>query len=330
MLRLKDVSKTYKIGAFGGSDLVAVRDISFDVSPGEVVSLIGESGSGKSTIGKMILRLSSVTMGSITFDGEDISRFGKRRLRSYYRQVQGVFQDPFSSFNPIFKSDHLFALLRDAYFSGTSDTEWRSKVSDALEAVSLDPAQCLHKYPHQLSGGQLQRLLVARALLLDIRLLVADEIISMLDASTRVDVLNLLADLRRRTWVSSSSPMTCRSATTSVTGPSSSIGGVPSNSVPPKRCSAVRRTPTQKGCLRRCPRSITSGGPRQQTTSWWRCHQTPITRRVWSRSHPAISSPGSARRLHASRPANRRGNPPRRHDEKSCSAIVAGRGAGLW
>ena len=198
MLRLDDVFKTYKVGAFGGSELVAVRGVSFDVRPGEVVSLIGESGSGKSTIGKMILRLSSITSGSITFDGADISRFGKRQLRSYYGKVQGVFQDPFSSFNPVFKVEHIFGLLREGYFSGTSDSEWRSRVAAALEGVNLDPAQCLHKYPHQLSGGQLQRLLVARALILDIRVLVADEIISMLDASTRIDVLNLLADLRER------------------------------------------------------------------------------------------------------------------------------------
>ena len=198
MLTLERVSKTYKVGLFGGTDLPAVRDVSFSLQPGEVISLIGESGSGKSTIGKMILRLLSVNGGTITDDGTDIATLRGAALRSYYQTVQGVFQDPFSSFNPIFKADHVFGLIRGVYFGSASATAWQSQLEDALKAVSLDPAQVLHKYPHQLSGGQLQRLLIARALLLDTRYLVADEIISMLDASTRIDVLNLLGDLKAR------------------------------------------------------------------------------------------------------------------------------------
>jgi ABC-type oligopeptide transport system ATPase subunit len=162
------------------------------------VSLIGESGSGKSTIGKMILRLLRITSGAITLDGVDISRLEGAKLKSYYADVQGVFQDPFSSYNPIFKADRVFTMLRGQYFSGLSAAEWRTKLEASLEAVSLNPGDVLGKYPHQLSGGQLQRMLIARALLLDIRLLVADEIISMLDASTRIDVLNLLGDLKSR------------------------------------------------------------------------------------------------------------------------------------
>jgi peptide/nickel transport system ATP-binding protein len=198
MLRLEGISKAYRVGTFGGRELVAVRDVSLEVGPGEVISLIGESGSGKSTIGRMILRLTEVTSGQITFDGVDIAGFKGRRLRSYYASVQGVFQDPFSSYNPIFKADRVLEVLREAYFPGLDGRRWRDKVEASLAAVRLDPTQVLGKYPHQLSGGQLQRLLVARALLLDIRLLVADEIISMLDASTRIDVLNLLGDLKAR------------------------------------------------------------------------------------------------------------------------------------
>ena len=198
MLTLERVSKTYKVGLFGGTDLPAVRDVSFSLQPGEVISLIGESGSGKSTIGKMILRLLSVNGGTITHDGTDIATLRGSGLRSYYQTVQGVFQDPFSSFNPIFKADHVFGLIRGVYFGSASAADWQRRLEDALEAVTLDPAQVLHKYPHQLSGGQLQRLLIARALLLDTRYLVADEIISMLDASTRIDVLNLLGDLKAR------------------------------------------------------------------------------------------------------------------------------------
>ena len=198
MLALDRVSKSYRVGTFGGAELVAVRDVSFAIEPGEIVSLIGESGSGKSTIGRMILRLAPVTAGAIAFDGTDVSRLKGRALRDYYRNVQGVFQDPFSSYNPIFKADRVFTLIRDAYFRGTRTPAWNEKVAESLGSVGLNPADVLGKYPHQLSGGQLQRLLIARALLLDIRILVADEVISMLDASTRIDVLNLLADLKAR------------------------------------------------------------------------------------------------------------------------------------
>jgi ABC-type oligopeptide transport system ATPase subunit len=198
MLSLERVSKTYRTGTFGGKELAAVRDVSFSVRPGEVVSLIGESGSGKSTIGRMILRLTPPTEGTIALDGIDVTTLERRALRSYYRRVQGVFQDPFSSYNPIFKADRVFTMVKDGFYPGVGRDEWQTKVERALEAVSLNAGDCLRKYPHQLSGGQLQRLLVARALLLDIELLVADEIISMLDASTRIDVLNLLGELKGR------------------------------------------------------------------------------------------------------------------------------------
>ena len=198
MLTLERASKTYRIGAFGGGRLVAVREADFSIAQGEVVSLIGESGSGKTTIGRMILRLISVNGGRITLDGEDIATLRGPALRAYYRVVQGVFQDPFSSFNPIFKVEHVFSLLRGLHGGGQADDGWRRGVDEALASVGLEGGQVLHKYPHQLSGGQLQRVLIARALLLDTRFLVADEIISMLDASTRIDVLNLLGDLKAR------------------------------------------------------------------------------------------------------------------------------------
>ncbi|MFI6574320.1 ABC transporter ATP-binding protein [Nocardiopsis sp. NPDC050513] len=199
LLELEHVHKVYRTGAFGGGRTRAVRDVSLTVRAGEVVSLIGESGSGKSTLGKMVLGLSRPTEGRILVEGTDIAtirRFAARK--EYYRRVQGVFQDPFSCFNPIFKADRVFGMVRGSYFPEVSDADWRDRVLSALGTVRLDPGNVLDKYPHQLSGGQLQRMLIARALLLDIRLLVADEIISMLDASTRIDVLNLLADLKER------------------------------------------------------------------------------------------------------------------------------------
>ena len=198
MLQVERANKVYKVGTFGTQALHAVCDVSFDVRRGEVVSLIGESGSGKSTLGRMVLRLISITSGSITFDGADVAELRRHGLRDYYRQVQGVFQDPYSSYNPIFKVDRTFDAVRGSYFGGTTDADWRDKLRRSLEAVGLNAGDVFGRYPHQLSGGQLQRLLIARALLLDIDLLIADEIISMLDASTRIDVLNLLGDLRER------------------------------------------------------------------------------------------------------------------------------------
>ncbi len=196
MLSLKNVSKIYKIGTFGNKELHAVSDVSFDLADGEVVSLIGESGSGKSTIGKMILRLISISKGTITLNGEDISKGPP--LKEYYRHVQGVFQDPFSSYNPIFKADRIFSIIHEEFYPQVKNSEWQERVEATVNSVGLNAKQVLNKFPHQLSGGQLQRFLIARALLLDIRFLVADEIISMLDASTRIDVLNLLADLKKR------------------------------------------------------------------------------------------------------------------------------------
>jgi len=198
MLKLDNISKVYKVGTFGGKELRAVSNISFDVKDREVVSLIGESGSGKTTIGKMMLRLISISSGAIIFNGADISTLKGRALKEYYRNVQGVFQDPFSSYNPIFKADRVFRTIREEFFPQITGREWNDKVEGSLRAVGLNPGDVLEKFPHQLSGGQLQRFLIARALLLDIQFLVADEIISMLDASTRIDVLNLLADLKSR------------------------------------------------------------------------------------------------------------------------------------
>lgn len=198
MLELDNISKIYRVGTFGGKELRAVNDVSLDVGEKEVVSLIGESGSGKSTIGKMILRLLSIDSGAIRFQDVDISTLKGEALKSYYRQVQGVFQDPFSSYNPIFKADRIFEIIREEFFPECNGSEWKDRVEKSCQDVGLNPGDVLNKFPHQLSGGQLQRFLIARALLLDIQFLVADEIISMLDASTRIDVLNLLADLKSR------------------------------------------------------------------------------------------------------------------------------------
>jgi len=198
MLKLDNITKIYRTGTFGGGEFKAVKNVSFDMRDGEIVSLIGESGSGKSTIGKMILRLIPTSSGRILFDDKDVSLIKGDAVKEYYRYVQGVFQDPFSTYNPIFKADRIFSVLHEEFFPEMPKSEWSGRVETALKSVGMNPAHVLNKFPHQLSGGQLQRFLIARTLLLDTKFLVADEIISMLDASTRIDVLNLLGDLRAR------------------------------------------------------------------------------------------------------------------------------------
>ena len=178
----------------------AVRDVGFAVAPGEVVSLIGESGSGKSTIGRMILRLIAVNGGRITYDGTDIvDAHVAAALRAYYRERPGRLPGSVQLVQPDLQGRprlrHRARHVSPAVGAGGT---WDERVDEALASVGLEAGQLLHKYPHQLSGGQLQRLLIARALLLDTQVLVADEIISMLDASTRIDVLNLLGDLKAR------------------------------------------------------------------------------------------------------------------------------------
>ena len=124
MLKLENVSKAYRVGTFGGKELRAVSNVSFEVGEGEVVSLIGESGSGKSTIGKMILRLISISSGKIYFKDKEISTLKGSDLKTYYQSVQGVFQDPFSSYNPIFKADRIFQAVKQEYFPDIPSAEW--------------------------------------------------------------------------------------------------------------------------------------------------------------------------------------------------------------
>ncbi len=116
MLEIRDVSKVYRTGTFGGELKLVLRRVSFNIDRGEVVSLIGQSGSGKSTLGKIILRLTPLSAGSVNFEGTDISTWAKGQLRDYYRHVQGVFQDPFSSYNPLYKADRVFEMVRSVYF----------------------------------------------------------------------------------------------------------------------------------------------------------------------------------------------------------------------
>ncbi|ASJ03382.1 peptide ABC transporter [Thermococcus profundus] len=198
LVKVEHLTRIFKSGLIGGFQIKAVDDVSFNIREGEIISLVGESGSGKTTIGRIILRLLPPTSGRILFKGEDIMKFDKKRLKSYYKQVQAVFQDPFASFNPVYPIDRVFDMVFDSFFPETGRGERDELIAKSLEDVGLNPDEVLGKYPHQFSGGQLQRILIARALLVEPSLLVADEAVSMLDASTRIDILNLLGEVRDR------------------------------------------------------------------------------------------------------------------------------------
>ena len=142
MLQLDGVTKVFKAGLLGKTETRAVADVGFTVQPGEVVSLIGESGSGKTTVGRLILGLTAPTAGSITFSGTDISTLGRRGLRDYYAHVQGVFQDPFSSYNPVYKVDRVLGMIRSSYLPGLSGTEWTTSCGSRWRRSRSSPQTC--------------------------------------------------------------------------------------------------------------------------------------------------------------------------------------------
>jgi peptide/nickel transport system ATP-binding protein len=175
----------------------AVEDTSLALYPGHALALVGESGSGKTTMARMLARLYDPTAGELLFRGRPVNVRGKRDLRAYRRHVQIVFQDPFSSLNPIHNVRyHLSRPLR-LHGHAHNATEEREQILALLNRVSLSPAeQFIQKYPHQLSGGQRQRVAIARALAARPEVLLADEPVSMLDVSIRLDILNLLLRLK--------------------------------------------------------------------------------------------------------------------------------------
>ncbi|HEX3516513.1 MAG TPA: ABC transporter ATP-binding protein [Trebonia sp.] len=189
------LGKDFNLGR--GSVLHAVRNVSFGLYRGAVVALVGESGSGKSTVAKLLAGQERRTHGTITLDGKPIDVHGSRAFRQYKREVQYVFQDPFSSLNPVHPVG--YTLARPVKLHQPEVKDVHRAVTALLEQVRLTPAaQFIEKYPYELSGGQRQRVSFARALAARPTVLLADEPVSMLDVSIRLEMLNLLDDLRSR------------------------------------------------------------------------------------------------------------------------------------
>lgn len=193
LLSVRELGVTYALG--GGVALRAVEDVSFDVARGEALALVGESGCGKSSIAKAVLQLHPVSAGKVVLDGRDLALLARRELRETRRSLQMIFQDPIASLNPRRRvRDILEAPLR-IHGIGTSE-ERRTRVERVLALVHMDPAAVLDRYPHEFSGGQCQRLSIARAIILEPSLLVCDEAVSALDVSVRAQILNVLNELR--------------------------------------------------------------------------------------------------------------------------------------
>lgn len=204
LLSVRNLSKHYGGGRrLLGRNLRPVRavdGISFDIAPGEVLGLVGESGSGKTTVGRTVLQLHQPTSGEILFDEEDIARASPARMRQLRGQMQMIFQDPFSSLNPRARVETIIGEGVDL-LGRFPAAERRERVISLLHKVSLSPEH-LRRFPHEFSGGQRQRLSIARALAVEPRLIVADEPVAALDVSIQAQIMNLIADLQQETGVS--------------------------------------------------------------------------------------------------------------------------------
>ncbi len=193
ILQCEKLTKSFTSGLIRTKCCDAVKNVTFDVEKGEIVALVGESGSGKTTVAKLILRLIKPTSGRILFHGRDLSSYERR---AYYREVQAIVQDPYSAYNPFYKVDRVLEEIFSLYKDGFTPEKREEIISSTLKRIGINPEEILGRYPHQLSGGQLQRFLIARPLMINSELVVADEATSMLDASTRASILNLLLSLK--------------------------------------------------------------------------------------------------------------------------------------
>lgn len=204
LLELNHVSKTYSRGLINAKSNVALQDITLTLKEEDptILTVAGESGSGKTTLAMLLLGFITPTTGQIIYRGRDITTLKGAERMAFRREVQAVFQDPFAVFNPFYTVDHLLSVPIKQFRLATGAKQARAKMDEALTAVGLRPEDVLGRFPHQLSGGQRQRINVARALLLKPRLLIADEPVSMVDASLRASILETLRNLQRDHGVS--------------------------------------------------------------------------------------------------------------------------------
>ncbi len=199
LLEAVNVTKAFGGGLFDKTQTIALENFSFSISEEapSVTAIVGESGSGKTTAARLLLGLTSPTSGEVRYQGRSLEKLSRAEKKTFLSDVQTVFQDPFEVYNPFYKVDHVLETPIRNFKLASSKEDQRALMYNALEAVGLRPDETLGRYPHQLSGGQRQRVMVARALLLKPRIIIADEPVSMVDASLRATILESLLVLNR-------------------------------------------------------------------------------------------------------------------------------------
>jgi oligopeptide/dipeptide ABC transporter ATP-binding protein len=204
LLEARHVTKVFGGGLFDRTKTVALEDFSMtigDDSP-SITAVVGESGSGKTTLARLLLGVTWPTTGSVLYKGKDLRKLSSAESRGFLNDVQVIFQDPFEVYNPFYRVDHVLTTPIDFMKLAPSRTEKWRMIEQALETVGLRPEETLGRYPHQLSGGQRQRVMVARALILKPRIILADEPVSMIDASLRATVLGSLQRFKEEFGIS--------------------------------------------------------------------------------------------------------------------------------
>ena len=205
LLELRNVCRVFGGGSlFQQRQVVALDDFSLRIDDRQpsIIAVVGESGSGKTTMARLLLGLERPSSGSVLYRGTELERLSGSQWREFRRNVQAIFQDPFGVYNSFYKVDHVLETPLRKFKLARSKDEMRQQIEQALRAVGLKPEDTLGRYPHQLSGGQRQRTMVARTLLLRPRAIVADEPVSMIDASLRATVLGNLLQLKRQFGIS--------------------------------------------------------------------------------------------------------------------------------
>jgi peptide/nickel transport system ATP-binding protein len=204
LLEVRHISKIFTSGFLSKKKLVAVDDLSMQMPAGKplTITIAGESGSGKTTLAQMVLGFLQPSSGEILFHGKNINKLKRKDFLEFRRHFQAVFQNPYDVFNPFYRVDHVFDTAIKSFHLTSSKDEARNIVLDALAAVRLAPEETIGRYPHQLSGGQLQRVMIARALLLKPQIIIADEPVSMIDVSLRAIILDIMISLKNEFGIS--------------------------------------------------------------------------------------------------------------------------------